>query len=90
MIGAEMSARLSSPVLIGRLPEMATLGDALDRSDAGMPAVVLVGGEAGIGKSRIVAELVDRARDVSNIIGKLGVANRVEAAAAAVRSGLAR
>jgi DNA-binding NarL/FixJ family response regulator len=27
---------------------------------------------------------------VSNIIGKLGVANRVEAAAAAVRSGLAR
>jgi DNA-binding CsgD family transcriptional regulator/tetratricopeptide (TPR) repeat protein len=63
MIGAEMSARLSSPVFIGRQPEMAILTDALARSEAGSPSVVIVGGEAGIGKSRLVAELAARARE---------------------------
>ncbi|HET9084348.1 MAG TPA: AAA family ATPase [Candidatus Limnocylindrales bacterium] len=57
-----MPARLSSPILIGRVAEMAALENALDRAEAGSPVVVLVGGEAGIGKSRLVAEVADRAR----------------------------
>ena len=68
MIGAEMSARLSSPVLIGRLPEMAKLDDALGRSEAGSPAVVIVGGEAGIGKTRLVSELAARAQEREGLV----------------------
>jgi DNA-binding CsgD family transcriptional regulator len=68
MIGAEMPARLSSPVLIGRLPEMAMLHEALDRAEAGSPVVVLVGGEAGIGKSRLVAELAAHARARGDLV----------------------
>lgn len=64
----EMPARLSSPVLIGRVTEMAALMDALTRSEAGRSAVAIVGGEAGIGKSRLVAELVGRARDAGNLV----------------------
>ena len=62
MIDTEMPVRLSSPVLIGRVAEMAALQSALERAEAGAPVVALVGGEAGIGKSRIVAEVADRAR----------------------------
>jgi DNA-binding NarL/FixJ family response regulator len=68
MIGAEMPGRLSSPVLIGRVPEMTTLEDALGRAEEGSPVVVLVGGEAGIGKSRLVAELADEARGRGDLV----------------------
>ena len=68
MIGREMSARLSSPILIGRVPEMATLEEALGRAEDGAPVVVLVGGEAGIGKSRLVRELADRARERGDLV----------------------
>lgn len=68
MIGAEMPARLSSPVLIGRLPEMAMLHEALARVEAGSPVVVLIGGEAGIGKSRLVAELAAHARARGDLV----------------------
>ena len=68
MIGRAMSARLSSPILIGRVPEMATLEEALGRAEDGEPVVVLVGGEAGIGKSRLVRELADRARERGDLV----------------------
>jgi DNA-binding CsgD family transcriptional regulator/tetratricopeptide (TPR) repeat protein len=68
MIGADMSARVSSPIFIGRLHELATLNDALGRAESGDPAIVLVGGEAGIGKSRLVDELAIRARDRGAIV----------------------
>ena len=68
MIGRAMSARLSSPILIGRVPEMATLEDALGRAADGEPVVVLIGGEAGIGKSRLVRELADRARERGDLV----------------------
>ncbi|CAL9588837.1 HTH-type transcriptional regulator MalT [Actinosynnema sp. ALI-1.44] len=49
-----MSAQRVSPVLVGRAEEVARLGEAL----AGAPATVLLGGEAGVGKSRLVAEFL--------------------------------
>jgi DNA-binding CsgD family transcriptional regulator/tetratricopeptide (TPR) repeat protein len=43
-----------SPVLVGREQELARLRDALARTEAGDAVVVLVGGEAGVGKSRLL------------------------------------
>ena len=62
MIDREMSARLSSPILIGRRPEMNALDTAFERAAGGSPTFMLVGGEAGIGKSRLVREFAERAR----------------------------
>src|SRR3954462_3930247 len=43
-----------SPVLVGRAQELARLRAALDRTASGEAVVVLVGGEAGVGKSRLL------------------------------------
>ncbi|MEY9873708.1 putative ATPase/DNA-binding CsgD family transcriptional regulator [Streptacidiphilus sp. MAP12-33] len=45
-----------SPVFIGRGSQMAALTDALERADGGQPQVLLIGGEAGVGKSRLLEE----------------------------------
>lgn len=56
-----MGPRRSSPAIIGRRRELAALVDALQRASAGQATVALVGGDAGIGKTRLVHELVTRA-----------------------------
>src|SRR5687767_2704129 len=43
--------------LVGRQIERARLEAALERARAGGGSVVLVGGEAGVGKTRLIAEL---------------------------------
>jgi predicted ATPase len=48
--------------LRGRAVELRTLVDALGRAAGGRPAVVIVEGEAGIGKSRLLAEALEAAR----------------------------
>ncbi|MFB9197597.1 AAA family ATPase [Actinomadura verrucosospora] len=53
-----MTGSVVSPVLIGRDDEIAVLRAAYERSRAGIPATLLVSGEAGIGKSRLVATAV--------------------------------
>jgi len=55
--------RVSCPVLVGRAAEVARLRAALERAAAGEPAVVVVAGEAGVGKTRLVAELLHDAAD---------------------------
>jgi predicted ATPase len=50
----------SSPTFVGRIEELQTLEAARVRAASGEPAVVLVGGEAGVGKTRLVAELTSR------------------------------
>ncbi|GII54414.1 helix-turn-helix transcriptional regulator [Planotetraspora thailandica] len=45
-----------SPVFVGRDRELATLHAAFARVQEGSPATVLIGGEAGVGKSRLVEE----------------------------------
>ena len=51
-----VTRRISSPVFVGRRAELDRLKDAFDRASAGRPALVLVAGEAGVGKSRLLAE----------------------------------
>ena len=58
----------SSPTFIGRIEELQTLEAAQARAADGEPAVVLVGGEAGVGKTRLVAELVARAADGTRVL----------------------
>jgi DNA-binding CsgD family transcriptional regulator/tetratricopeptide (TPR) repeat protein len=56
----EMGGRVASPTFVGRLEELQTLEAARVRVANGEPAVVLLGGEAGVGKTRLVAELTAR------------------------------
>ena len=53
-----VSVRPSSPVLIGREQEFAHLRAAAGQAVSGTPVTVLVGGEAGIGKTRLIEEFV--------------------------------
>lgn len=48
-------SQLISPVLVGRAAELDTLRTAV----AGPPSVAVISGEAGIGKSRLIRELID-------------------------------
>jgi DNA-binding CsgD family transcriptional regulator/tetratricopeptide (TPR) repeat protein len=50
-----------APALVGRAPEVAALDAVLDDVTHGRRAAVAVAGEAGIGKSRLLAELGERA-----------------------------
>ncbi|UJP09330.1 AAA family ATPase [Microbacterium sp. KUDC0406] len=49
-----------SATMVGRDAELGLLERAFDRAGGGEPASVLVGGEAGIGKTRLLAEFAQR------------------------------
>ena len=49
--------------MVGRLDERTALRDALARAEAGEPGVLLVTGDAGVGKTRLTRELVTMATD---------------------------
>ena len=51
---------MASPTFVGRVEELELLEAAMRRAADAEPAVVLVGGEAGVGKTRLVAELTSR------------------------------
>ncbi len=53
-----VSMRQVSPVFVGRGPELSKLRSLLASASGGEPAVVVVGGDAGIGKSRLIEEFV--------------------------------
>jgi DNA-binding NarL/FixJ family response regulator len=62
-----MVRRVSSSIFVGRVAERARLEAALEAAEQGEPGLVLIGGEAGIGKSRLVGELAS----VANARGAL-------------------
>jgi predicted ATPase len=64
-----MFGRISSPRFVDRRKELFALEAALARTRAGCGSVVFVGGEAGIGKSRLISELAGRAeRDGMTVV----------------------
>ncbi len=54
---------------VGRLDELALFGRAVADARQGLPSVLLVGGEAGIGKTTLVGEGAARA-DVALYLGR--------------------
>ena len=85
--------RATSPVLIGRAGERARL-DAVFRSACdGAPVTVLVAGEAGIGKTRLVTEFADDVGAEATVLSGACIDERVpyspiaEALRSLVRSG---
>ena len=83
-------------VFVGRLLELAALRAALAAARAGEPQVVLIQGEAGIGKSSLVSEFLDGQRGVPVVAASgeeaeaflpYGVVQQLAAGAAAVSGG---
>jgi class 3 adenylate cyclase/tetratricopeptide (TPR) repeat protein len=58
-----MPVLVSSPRFIGRREELGVLEAALDRAQRGEGSLVLVSGESGIGKSRLISEFAAGARN---------------------------
>jgi len=56
-----MSARVSSPVLVGRQRERDHLRRVLERAAGGEMVLVTVGGDPGIGKTRLVLDMAGTA-----------------------------
>src|SRR6516164_4922182 len=57
----DMGTLAPVPPIFGREAEIQALGQALDRVASGGPAIVLVEGEAGIGKTRLLAQVLEDA-----------------------------
>ncbi len=57
-----MPRRISSPDLVSRSRELRELSACLDTARAGTPQLILLSGEAGIGKTRLLTALTDQAR----------------------------
>jgi AAA ATPase domain len=89
-----MSAGLVSPVMVGRGGELARLRQLSDLACAGSPGVVLLAGEAGVGKTRLITEftagLGDRAVLLSGGCVDLGGAGLAYAPFTAALRGLVR
>jgi predicted ATPase/DNA-binding CsgD family transcriptional regulator len=58
-----VAANVVSPVFIGRREELASLVGQLERAREKDPAFALIGGEAGVGKTRLTRELASVAGD---------------------------
>jgi predicted ATPase len=59
---AGMAGESPSSAFIGRAVELGQLEATLDRAEQGRPQVVLVAGDAGVGKTRLLLALGERAR----------------------------
>lgn len=55
--------RISSPDFVGREAELERLDAALERARMGRASTVLIGAEAGVGKTRLLREYVGRVRE---------------------------
>jgi DNA-binding CsgD family transcriptional regulator len=63
-----MPGRLSSQVTVGRQGEQAELRAAYEQAAAGSACAVLLGGEAGVGKTRLLSELASSAGEAGALV----------------------
>jgi DNA-binding CsgD family transcriptional regulator/tetratricopeptide (TPR) repeat protein len=66
---ASMARTVSSPVFVGRRPELETIAAALRAAADGRGTFLLIAGEAGVGKSRLIEEAVAAARSDGAVAG---------------------
>ena len=59
-----VARRLTSPTFVGRGTELAVLEVSLERAATNRPSAVFVGGESGVGKTRLLQEFESRAREL--------------------------
>jgi predicted ATPase len=66
-----MAVGITSPTFIGRVEELQRLEATLGRAEHGRPQVVLLAGDAGVGKTRMLSEFIGRAqgRGVRALVG---------------------
>ena len=81
VIIADMAVRVSSPVLIGRSAEVGRLRLALRAAAEGEGRSVLIAGEAGVGKTRLITEFADEATRGGVVVLLGGCVNLGEGAA---------
>ncbi len=84
-----MARRVTSPVFVGRAVELAGLLAAVEAASDGHSSMTLIDGEAGIGKSRLVAELVAEVRDHGEAGEPAGTEDRAGARERAASGGSA-
>src|SRR4029453_16684046 len=60
---APAMGRVASATFVGRAAELAVLDDAFETAAAGRTTTVLIGADAGVGKSRLLSAWNERARD---------------------------
>lgn len=65
---APVETKSVSPVFVGRATELETLHDALARAAAGEPQALVIGGEAGVGKTRLVEEFATAAAREGTVV----------------------
>ncbi|HUA72423.1 MAG TPA: AAA family ATPase [Solirubrobacteraceae bacterium] len=63
-----MRARVTSSHFVGRAGELAELARALREAEAGWPVVMLLGGESGVGKTRLVREFERRCSEEEALV----------------------
>src|SRR6266508_3779213 len=61
MIGCVV--RIASATMVGRVAELAALDEALEAAAQGHTTTVLIGGDAGVGKTRLLEKWNERARE---------------------------
>src|SRR4051794_5552391 len=64
-----VATRVSSAASIGRAEPLSRVEAALARAAAGASAAVVVGGEAGVGKTRLIREVAGRAAETRGLSG---------------------
>ena len=69
-LGVRDPLAIAEPDLVGRTAELSTLLACWHDASAGHARVLVVHGGAGVGKSRLVSELVRRARGEGTVVGR--------------------
>ncbi|WP_313543766.1 helix-turn-helix transcriptional regulator [Leifsonia aquatica] len=63
-----MRSPASSPTMIGRESDLTALHDELEAVSAGGTRAVVIGGEAGIGKTRLITEFLEQAEPSATVL----------------------
>ncbi len=65
---ADVFDAVSSRTIVGREEPLRLLGDVLDAASGGDPRLLLLAGEAGVGKTRLAAALEERAAALDMLV----------------------